>query len=136
MAVGRDPAGLRAAGFLYFAVSEDGREAVDYLRGRLAFLFRNRTMADNIKSSGLPIDQDAIIDAVAKRDMDTAKSLVPDEAVEAFAVGGTPASCRARLEQYLAAGVTEPVIEISGSAENRVLALDILRDFAPDSSAV
>ena len=129
-AAGRDPATLRAAGFLYFAVSPDGREAVDYLRGRLSFLFRNRTMADNIKSSGLPIDQEAIIDAVGKRDMETAKSLVPDEAVEAFAVGGTPENCRARLEQYLAAGVTEPVIEISGGPENRKLALDILRDFS------
>ena len=129
-AAGRDPATLRAAGFLYFAVSPDGREAVDYLRGRLAFLFRNRTMADNIESSGLPIDQEAIIDAVAKRDMETAKSLVPDEAVDAFAVGGTPENCRARLEQYLAAGVTEPVIEISGASENRAQALDILRDFS------
>ncbi len=129
-AAGRDPAALRNAAFLYFAVSADGREAVDYLRGRLAFLFRNRTMADNIRSSGLPIDHEAIIAAVARRDMETAKRLVPDEAVEAFAVGGTPANCRDRLAAYLETGVTEPAIQIRGSPEGRKLALDVLREFA------
>ncbi len=127
---GRDLADFRTAAFLYFSTSADGTEAVDYLRGRLAFLFRNRTMADNIKASGLPIDQEAIIAAVAKRDMDTAKSLVPDEAVDAFAVGGTPQNCRDRLVAYIEAGVTEPVIEISGDAASRALALDVLREFA------
>ncbi len=127
---GRDPADLRNAAFLYFSVSPDGREAVDYLRGRLAFLFRNRTMADNIRSSGLPIDHEAIIAAVAKRDMETAKRLVPDDAVDAFAVGGTVRNCRDRLAAYLDTGVTDPVIQISGSQQGRALALDILRDFA------
>ncbi len=129
-AAGRDPDTLRNAAFLYFSVSDDGREAVDYLRGRLAFLFRNRTMADNIRSSGLPIDHEAIIAAVAKRDMETAKRLVPDDAVDAFAVGGTPGNCRDRLAAYLDTGVTEPAIQISGSPEGRALALEILGEFA------
>ena len=129
-AAGRDPGELRNAAFLYFSVSADGREAVDYLRGRLAFLFRNRAMADNIRSSGLPIDHEAIVDAVARRDMETAKSFVPDEAVDAFAVGGTPANCRDRLAAYLETGVTEPAIQISGPPESRALALDLLREFA------
>ncbi len=127
---GRDPGGLRNAAFLYFSVSEDGREAVDFLRGRLAFLFRNRAMAENIRSSGLPIDHDAIIAAVAKRDMETAKRLVPDDAVDAFAVGGTVRNCRERLAAYLETGVTEPVIQISGSPESRALAFQILGEFA------
>ena len=129
-AAGRDPAEVRNAAFLYFSVSADGREAVDFLRGRLAFLFRNRAMADNIRSSGLPIDHEAIVAAVAERDMDTAKSLVPDDAVDAFAVGGTVRNCRNRLAAYLATGVTEPVIQISGSPESRALAFRVLREFA------
>lgn len=129
-AAGRDPAQIRNAAFLYFSVSADGREAVDFLRGRLAFLFRNRTMADNIRSSGLPIDHEAIMAAVARRDMEGAKRLVPDDAVDAFAVGGTPANCRDRLAAYLETGVTEPVIQISGAPEGRALALDVLREFA------
>ena len=127
---GRDPAEVRNAAFLYFSVSADGREAVDFLRGRLAFLFRNRAMADNIRSSGLPIDHEAIVAAVAERDMETAKRLVPDDAVDAFAVGGTVRNCRDRLAAYLATGVTEPVIQISGSPESRALAFRVLREFA------
>ena len=129
-AAGREPADLRNAAFLYFSVSADGREAVDFLRGRLAFLFRNRAMAENIRSSGLPIDHEAIIAAVAKRDMETAKRLVPDDAVDAFAVGGTVRNCRDRLAAYLDTGVTEPVIQISGSPEGRALAFDVLREFS------
>lgn len=130
LATGRDPADLRNAAFLYFSVSADGREAVDFLRGRLAFLFRNRAMAENIRSSGLPIDHEAIVAAVAERDMETAKSLVPDDAVDAFAVGGTVRNCRDRLTAYLDTGVTEPVIQISGSPEGRALAFQVLREFA------
>ena len=129
-AAGRKPESIRNAAFLYFSVSADGREAVDFLRGRLAFLFRNRAMADNIRSSGLPIDHEAIVAAVARRDMETAKRLVPDDAVDAFAVGGTPANCRDRLAAYLETGVTEPVIQISGSPQGRALALDVLGEFA------
>jgi alkanesulfonate monooxygenase SsuD/methylene tetrahydromethanopterin reductase-like flavin-dependent oxidoreductase (luciferase family) len=53
---------------------------------------------------------------------------VPDEAVEAFAVGGTPPQCRARLEAYVHAGLTEPVIEITGTPVNRARGLAIVRD--------
>jgi 5,10-methylenetetrahydromethanopterin reductase len=124
---GRDPAAVRKAGFLYFSVSEDGRAAVEYLRRKLAFLFRNRHMAANIRASGIPIDHDAIIDAVKRRDLDAAARLVPDEAVEAFAVGGTPRQCAARLAAYADAGLTEPVIEITGTPENRARGLAIVR---------
>jgi alkanesulfonate monooxygenase SsuD/methylene tetrahydromethanopterin reductase-like flavin-dependent oxidoreductase (luciferase family) len=121
---------VRKAGFLYFSVSENGREAVEYLRRRLAFLFRNRHMAANIRASGIRIDHEAIIDAVKRRDLDLAARLVPDEAVEAFAVGGTPAQCARRLEAYAAAGLNEPVIEITGTPENRARGLAIVRALA------
>lgn len=127
---GRAPADIRKAAFLYFSVSRDGREAVEYLRRKLAFLFRNRLMAANIASSGIPIDHEAIIDAVKRRDLDAAARLVPDEAVEAFTAGGTPERCRKRLEAYVGAGLTEPVIEITGSPGNRALALDVVREMS------
>lgn len=127
-AAGRAASDVRKAGFLYFSVSPDGREAVEYLRRKLAFLFRNRHMEANIRSSGLPIDHDAIIEAVRRRDLDGAARLVPDEAVEAFTVGGTPAQCGARLEAFVKAGLTEPVIEITGTPENRALGLGIVRE--------
>jgi 5,10-methylenetetrahydromethanopterin reductase len=56
--------------------------------------------------------------------------LLPVEAANAFAVAGTPAECRARLEEYLSVGLDDPVIEVSGNAEERKLALDVVREIA------
>lgn len=127
---GRDPASIRKAGYLYACVSEDGRDAVEALREKLAFLMRNRFLAENIASSGIPIDQEAIIAAVARRDLATAARLVPDEAVEAFAVGGTPRRCLDRLQRYLEAGLEEPVLSIVGGPEQKRLGLTLVREFS------
>ena len=128
-AEGRDAASLRTAAFIHFSVSKDGKAAREDVRRKLAFLFRNRLMAENIASSGIPIDQDAIVDAVAKRDMDRAALYVQDEAVEAFGVAGTVAECTRSLEAYVATGLQEPVIQVAGPEESKTLALQVIRDF-------
>ncbi|MBT5050852.1 MAG: LLM class flavin-dependent oxidoreductase [Rhodospirillaceae bacterium] len=126
---GRDAAKLRNAGNIHFAVSGDGKSARENVRRKLGFLFRNRLMAENIVAAGIPIDQDAIVDAVAARDLDKAASLVPDEAVEAFGVAGTPGECAQRLQAYIEAGLQEPVIQVSGTEEEKQLALEVIREF-------
>jgi len=97
---------------------------------KLAFLFRSRGHADNIKSSNLDIDHQAIMQAHARHDFDGAVRLLPAAAANVFAAAGTPAQCRARLEEYLAIGLDEPIIEVSGNSEERKLALDVVRDIA------
>lgn len=126
----RDTEALSRASFIYYSVSENGTDAIDDLRRKLAFLFRSKHHAANIESSGLPIDHEAIIDAVARRDLDEAARLVPDDAIDAFCVGGTPRNCRDRLEKYIEAGLDEPVLQISGTAENKALALSLLGEFS------
>lgn len=126
---GRDMAGLQNAGNIHFAVSSDGKAARENVRRKLGFLFRNRLMADNIKASGIPVDQDAIVEAVAARDLDKAASLVPDDAVDAFGVAGTPAECATSLQAYLEAGLQEPVIQVSGTEDEKALALQVIREF-------
>lgn len=128
-AAGRDGSGLRKAAFIHFAVSEDGAVAREEVRRKLAFLFRNRLMAENIKAAGIAIDQDAIVDAVAARDMEKAATFVPDEAIDAFGVAGTPADCKKSLEAYLDAGLEEPVIQVAGAEENKLLALRVIAEF-------
>ena len=127
---GRDPGSLRKAGYLHFAVSEIGTDAINVLRGKLAFLLRNKFLAENIAFSGIPIDQEAIIAAVARRDMAEATRLVPDEAVEAFAVAGKPRHCLDRLQAFVEAGLEEPVLSILGESEDRALALRLVREFS------
>ena len=127
-AAGRES--LRKASLIYFSVSADGKAAVEDLKTKLAYLFRSAGHADNIASSGLPIDHAAVIDAVGRRDLAAAAAMIPDEAIEAFCVGGTPADCRAGLARYIGAGVEEPVLQISGTPENKALALELVREFA------
>ena len=113
-----------------FRVSKDGRAAKAAVLRKLAFLFRNRTQAENIASSGLDIDHEKIMQCLADHDLDAATRLMPIEAANVFAVAGTPAECTDRLAQYLAVGLDEPVIEVTGTAQERMLALEVVREVA------
>ena len=128
LAAGRDPKDVLAAGYVITAVSVDGRTASEAARAKLAFLLRNTYLADNVKASGIAVDQEAIAAAVARRDLEAARRLVSDDAVEAFAAAGTPAACRRRLERYAGAGLAEIVLSLTGPVEGRALALGIARD--------
>ena len=126
---GRDSSGFRKAGFVYFACSEDGKTAIESNKRKIAFLFRNSAQADNIASVDVPIDHESIMELVRQRKIEEAAQLIPDEAVPQFTVAGTPAQCREQLQAYIDAGVDEPVIEVSGSDEEKRLALDVIREF-------
>jgi 5,10-methylenetetrahydromethanopterin reductase len=130
IAAGRSPESISRAGFVFCSVSPDGTEAREQLRRKLAFLFRNERQAGNIADSGVDIDLKAIIAAIAKRDFEAATALVPDEAIDAFGVAGTPAACRAGLERYLGTDLDEIILHISGTPENRALALDIVGELS------
>lgn len=125
-AAGRARDAISRAGFVFCSVSPDGGEAREELRRKLGFLFRNESQAGNIADSGVEIDHAAIVAAIARRNFDAATALVPDAAIEAFGVAGTPAECRDGLERYLAAGLDETILHISGTPENRALALELI----------
>jgi 5,10-methylenetetrahydromethanopterin reductase len=129
MQEGRDPATLRRAGYIFFGTSQNAREAIDAVRGKLAFVMRNKFLAQNIKDSGIPVDQEAVIAAIAKRDLAGAAALVPDEAVEAFGIAGDPVHCLRRLREFVDAGIDEPVLSLVGSPENSAFAIDVMRKF-------
>lgn len=132
---GRDPASLHKAAYIYTAVSDDGKSAVAALRAKLAFVMRNKLITANVEASGIDIDLEAIRAAVARRDMDEATRLVPEEAVAAFACGGTLADCRRRLEQYVAAGIEEPVLVLLGEGSDREKPLALIRELAGSTRA-
>jgi 5,10-methylenetetrahydromethanopterin reductase len=127
---GRDLKSFHRAGYLFFSVSHHGKEARDAVREKLAFVMRNKFLGANIKASGIAIEQEAVIAAIARRDIAGAAALVPDEAVEAFGIAGTPQHCAKRLRDFVDAGIDEPVLGLLGSAENCALALDVVRKFA------
>jgi 5,10-methylenetetrahydromethanopterin reductase len=126
----RAPDFVRKAGFINFNVSNDGRAARAAILRKLAFLFRSKGHAANITSSGLDIDHQKIMEALSRRDLDGAAALLPEQAATTFGVAGTPAECRELLEGYFAIGLTEPVIEITGNAEERKLALEVVSELS------
>ena len=66
---GRDLKDFRRAGYLFFGTSRDPKEAVDAVRQKLAFVMRNKFLAANIKASGIAVDQEAVMAAIARRDI-------------------------------------------------------------------
>ena len=45
-------------------------------------------------------------------------------------IAGTPQHCRQRLRDFIEAGLDEPVLGFLGTAENCLLALNVMREFA------
>ena len=76
------------------------------------------------------MDLPAIIAAIARRDFEAASALVPDAAIDAFGVAGTPTDCRDGLERYLGTDLDEIILHISGTPENRALALNIVGELS------
>ena len=118
------------AGYIYFLASDNPKSAYGQLRRKLAFLMRNRYINDNIAHSGLPIDQDAIMAAIGTRDFDRAAQLVPEEAVDAFAIAGTPKQCRDSMQRFVDAGVNELVLIVEGDAGEKDLGYGLIRDWS------
>src|SRR5436305_11967404 len=73
---GRDVAKFRRAGYLFFGTSRDPQEALDAVRQKLAVVMRNKFLGANIKASGIAVDQEAVIAAIARRDLAAASVLV------------------------------------------------------------
>ena len=115
---------------MFFGASHEPKAAVDAVRQKLAFVMRNKFLGANIRASGIPVDQEAVIAAIARRDIGGAAALVPDEAVEAFGVAGTPQHCAKRLRDFIDAGIDEPVLGLLGSPQDCLLALDVMREFS------
>jgi 5,10-methylenetetrahydromethanopterin reductase len=127
-AAARAPGSVRKAGFILFSIAEDSRVARDEMLRKLAFLFRSKGHAANVASADLGIDHAGIMAAYARHDPEAALAFLPDEAATTFAVSGNPRECRDLLAKYLAAGMDEPVIEVTGTPEQRRLALDVIRE--------
>lgn len=127
----RNDVPFRKAGYISFVAAREKKHAVDTLRQKLAFMFRNQFMAENLQRSGIPIDQQGIIEAMSRRDFAAAAGLVPDEAVETFGVAGTVQECCDRLQAFGGAGLQDAVLLLAGNLEDQRYGLQVLRAFSP-----
>jgi probable F420-dependent oxidoreductase len=115
---GRKPEDIDIASLLPCHVAANREEAVARLRPSVAlyggfFPRYNRLLAEN----GFPEAARAIRAAWERGDREGAARAVPDEMVQAVAVVGTADECRARVEEYRAAGLDLPILSprVSGS---------------------
>ena len=63
------------------------------------------------------------MDAFARHDFNGAIAMLPEETADAFGIAGTPRQCREKLEAYLATGVDEPLISVTGTPREQQLTL-------------
>lgn len=123
---GREPKSVKRIGLAFLCVSEDGRQAKQILRRKLAYLFRSPGHAANIESAALGIDHAAIMACNARRDLDAATALIPEDAGLVFGAAGTPEECRRRLHDYMEVGLDELVLVITGDEQMNLLALQVI----------
>jgi len=120
--------GLKSA-YIYFIVGGDRADQIAKVKQKLAFLFRNENIRENITSSGIAVDHEAVMAAIAVRDIDTAVGLIPDEAAEAMAIVGDSAEGRRRAYEYRDAGLNELVLSLIGTAEDKARSLSVIASF-------
>lgn len=126
---GRDPARVRKASYVYCMVDPGGGEAREVVREKLAFLFRNDKIKENLKYSGIQVDQEAVMAAIGRRDMSAAAKLVPDDAIDQLTIFGDATTCKRRVYEYHDAGLEEIVLSLVGNQEQRLYSLETLAKF-------
>ncbi len=95
---GRDIAGITIAKFNITSVDPDGGKARSFTRPLLAFYMASPHYDSTLKAHGLMESGLKIREAIDRGDDKEAIRLVPNEAIDAFTVSGTPDQCRKRLE--------------------------------------
>jgi len=117
------------AAFITTSVSDDAREAIEASKTFLAYIFRNKHHADNIRMGGGKVDQEGLAEAIARRDWEGAKKLISDEVVFAHSITGTPSECRRRVEDFVKEGLNLPILLPMGTREARKKAVELARQF-------
>lgn len=123
---GRAPEEVKTCIYLMICVSDDVVEARSIVREKLAFGLRNKYVKENIDYTGIEIDLPAIAEAISRRDLKGAAALVPDAAVDAFAVVGSRSDCRAQLDAWIEMGFDEIVLFSMGERRHQRAALDLI----------
>ena len=112
---GRRPEDIEIASLLPCQVAESGAEARDRLRPGVAFYVAFFPRYHRLLAEAGFAEAVATVKAAWDRgDRDGAARLVPDALIDAVAVAGTAAECRAKIERYRASGIALPIVTPRG----------------------
>lgn len=96
----RDASTFDTAGYVITSIAEDESMARDEARRQIAFYATAITYKGIMDLHGWNAEGEAIRQAFRKFDIPAMTAAVTDDMVDAIAVTGTPASCRAQLARY------------------------------------
>ena len=129
-ATGRERASFTVAPLLPVLVTEDEGPARALVRRHLAFYIggMGRFYREAVARHGFAENAEEVRRLWEARDRDAAGAAISDELLDAFAIVGDAARCRARLDVYRSAGADLPVLALPGDvtvadAERTVRAL-------------
>ena len=130
---GRDGATMPIVSLLPTAIGDSKTEACNKLRpGFAAYTGYFPRYAKMTAEQGFAAEAEAIVEAWARGDHDAAAAAVSDALIDASGIAGTPAECRAKLEEVRASGIDVPLIAAFAkgpSAEEEISA--VIRACAP-----
>ncbi len=115
MKIGAERAGrnineIDLIGYFTYSVSKDPQKAREAVKPMVAIEFQP-VYDPLLASTGIEVKNLASIRAsLAVHDYNTAVSNVTDEMIDLFAIAGTEAECKAKLDRFRAAGVNLPII--------------------------
>jgi F420-dependent oxidoreductase-like protein len=114
--VGRERASFTVAPFLPVIVSDDDAAARGAIRRHLAFYIggMGRFYRETVARHGFGDAAEEIGRLWEGRQRDAAAAAVTDELLDAFAIVGDARRCRARLDDYRAAGADLPIVALPG----------------------
>ncbi|MDB5107250.1 MAG: oxidoreductase, partial [Candidatus Binatus sp.] len=83
----------------YVAIANDRRQAIDDMRGTVAFYSSVAQYEKYYAAHGFGAEARAVVEAAARKDNAAMLKAVPDEMVTTFALAGTPDEVRERVEK-------------------------------------
>ncbi|MBI3859298.1 MAG: LLM class flavin-dependent oxidoreductase [Thaumarchaeota archaeon] len=105
--------GVERASYMMASVDPDPQKAMDVVRDFYFFVYQ---LAEVVRPDVLApygVTEDALRpmkEAWKKGDVPRAKSLIPEAAIEALAIVGDEETARGRIDEYVRAGVTLPIV--------------------------
>ena len=130
---GRNPNEVEVATLLPCEAGSSGEGAMEGLKTNIArYAARFPRYRRLMENAGFTEELQAVRRAWNEGDQEKAIRLVPAELIDKIALVGTADQCRARLEEYRRAGITQPIISPRVSGANpKEEAMQIIRACAP-----
>jgi len=107
---GRSPEDVQVCAYASFSADKDQARAVGASKIVVAFIVAG-SPENVLERHGIGMDEArAISDAISRFDFKAAMDAVTPGMTEAFSISGSPADCRARVDELLNTGVTQIVV--------------------------